>query len=107
MKYKVIWGQGASVRVVPSIVNNTALSVLPKDAVIDVLENGIADREAPNDPGKKWVKTVDGNYVAEIYYSQVRLDRIPDPDPLPGGVQIARAVVYDEQGNVIAELFVK
>jgi hypothetical protein len=82
-QYKVVWTNGVTKRSAP---NTSALggSVLPLNAVADVLQDNIPDSIYPTDLTKLWVKFTDNTYGASIYGAgSVRMVDVTVIDPTP------------------------
>lgn len=113
MKYLVVWPNGVARRKGPTVFNTYTGQSYPYNLTVDVVENNIPDQDDPTNPNKRWVKFSDGLYGAALYPDsngtpQTRMESIDTPVPPPTTTaKIAKAVIYDDLGNVITTLYPK
>lgn len=110
MQYKVVWPNGAAKRTAPSVSNSYTGLTIGYEMVVDVIEDNLPDRDDPANVNKIWVKlaeTWNGNplYAASQYPRSdgtpaVRMVKIDEP-----AKEIAKAVLYADDGSVITELY--
>lgn len=120
MRYKVTWSEGVRRRTAPHTGTSTQGTytelTYPNGAVVEVVRDNIPDAVSPGDENKKWVefaeKAADGrtlygasNYQDSMGVPRTRMVKVDEPAPVPAG-NVVRAVLYDANNNVVANLTV-
>ncbi len=104
MQYKVVWSNGASVRPQPSTAGNT-LRILAFGAIVDVVQDKIADRTDPTNVNKRWVKLPDGTYAASNYPDgtgpQQRMALVTVTPPPPPSTDVFKVTIALDNNGVV------
>jgi hypothetical protein len=96
MQYTVVWPDGARKRLEPTTVRGWTNEILQFGTVAEVTQDNIPDATYPTNAAMRWVKLIDGKYVASDYPSggmpEKRMEKVqpeePPTDDLPATVWI-------------------